>query len=115
MSGHLQSTLVRFLDDRGELGARDVHVGLEGRRPGIGPEVHHAASVVRTGELVNLIESETGTLEIGSGRVDPWPGLSARVDVSLDSNIGVAIHVPAGSHGRHATGQVKSREALGEV
>ena len=115
MSGDLQSALVRLLDRRGELGARDVHVRLERRCAFIGPEVHHAPRVVRPGELVNLVQPETRTLEIRTGRIDPWPGLSARVDVALDPDVGEAVHVSAGPHRRDSAGQIKPREALGDV
>ena len=109
MPRDLEPTLVRLLDRRAKLAARDVHVRLERRRAGIGPEVHHASCVVDAGELVHLGQSESRTLEIGRGRVEPGARPPSGIDVAE------AIHVPAGPHRRHAAGEIESREALGEV
>src|SRR5690242_17436105 len=94
----LEPALVRLLDDRAELGARDVHVGLDGRRAGVGPEVHHPPCVIRPRELVHLWETESRALEIRRRGVDPGTRLPARVDVPLDADIAEAVHVTAGAH-----------------
>ena len=112
---HLEAAFVRLLDRGPELRARDVHVRLERGRAGVGPEVHHASRVVRTGQLVYLIEAESRTLEIRRRRIEPRPRLLARIDVALDPDVTEAIHVATGAHRRDAAGEIQSCEALGEV
>src|SRR5882672_2523413 len=115
MTRDLHPALMRFRDRRAELGSRDVHVRFERSRAGIGPEIHHAPGVVRSRELVHLIETESRTFEIGRGRVEPWTRLPSGIDVVLDSEVTEAIQVSAGAHRRHATGEIESRKALGQV
>src|SRR3954465_3781574 len=115
MSGHFQPALVRFCDLRTKLGAGDVHVRLEGSRAGFRPEVHHSTRVVHARELMHLIESEPGAFQIWSGGINPGTWFLSRVDGALDSDLAEAVHVPAGSHRRHAARQIQSGEALGQV
>ncbi len=115
MTGHLHPPLMRLLDRRAELGARNVHVRLERRRAGIGPEIHHAPSVVSSRELVHLIQAESGTFEIGRGRVEPGTRLLSGIDVVLDSEVTKAVQVAAGAHRCHAPREIESREALRHV
>src|ERR1051325_7993767 len=64
---------------------------------------------------MDLHEAESGALEIRRGRVDPWAGALAAIDAALDVQLAEAVHVAAGSHRRHAAGEIETREALGEI
>ena len=113
MTRDLEPPLVRLLDRGAELGARDVHVRLERRRAGVGPEIHHAPRVVRSRELVHLIEAEPRTLQIRRGGVEPGTRLFSGFDVAPDPDVTEAVHVAPGTHRRHAASEIESRKALG--
>src|SRR5207244_2953498 len=112
---HLHPTLMRFLDRRAQLGAGDVHICLERGRARLGPEIHHPPTVGGSRQLVHLIEAESGTFEVGRGRVDPRTRLLAGIDGALDSEVTEAVQVAAGAHRCHAAREVESREALLQV
>mgnify|MGYP003693643547 CR=1 FL=1 len=44
------------------------------------------------GQLMDLTEVESGSLEIWRGGVDPWAGLVAAVDRAFDRELSVAVH-----------------------
>ena len=81
MPGDLEPAPVRLLHGGRELRARDVHVRLERRRAGIGPEARHARGVRGVLQLVHLREIEPGPLEVGRGGVHPRAGLLAARDL----------------------------------
>ncbi len=97
-------------DDCGfQLGARDVHVRLERRHSLIGPILYQLPCIVRAGQVGHLEEETHCSFKIGAGDVKVRAGELARVDISLQVQIGIGLDASGGAHRRHACGKVKSR------
>ena len=67
--GHLHSARVRFVDRGGQLGARDLHVGLERRRAFVGPVGDLLARILGVLQRVHLHE-RVRPVQVRRGRID---------------------------------------------
>ena len=113
--GELHPPGMGCLERGAQLRPGDVHVRLERRRAGVGPEVDHAACVIGARERVHLVQRQTGPFQVGRRRVDPRAGLAPFTDGARDLQLAVPVHVAGRAHGGDAAGQVQPCEALGQV
>ncbi len=111
MPRELEASAVRLVDRRAELGARDVHVGLERREALVGPMRHHLAGVLRAGERLDCENREAGPIQIRRGRVHLGPGDLPGIDRALQVEIGVGHEAARRANGGRAAREVEWWEA----
>ena len=114
VSRQLETALVRRLDRRRQLRARDRRVGLERLCAGVCPVVHELFGVLGSREHMRQ-RLRTVAVEVRRRRVDPRPGFAARLDVVAESNLREPVVRAGGSHRGHAAGEVQPRERLAGV
>ena len=115
VAGELEAVLVGLVDGGLELGAGDVHVGLEGGGSLGGPEVDGGAGVFGIAELVHLDEGGAGALEVGRGDVHVGAGEFAGVDLLLEVEVGVGLYRAGGAEGGDAGAEVEVGGGEGEL
>ena len=81
----------------------------------IGPVVHHASSVIRTGKLMHHWRERSDSFEIRRGDMHLWPNHAAAVDQLFDLEIVVRLNAAGSANRGHAERQIESREAESHV
>src|SRR6202000_2815768 len=113
--GEFEAALVGLVDGGLELGARDVHVGLEAGDALVGPEVDGGLCVGGVFELVHLEGEGAGAFEVGAGDVDVRAGDAAVVDGAAEVEVEIGLDGAGGAEGGDAGAEVETRRGEGHL
>src|SRR5689334_2887440 len=113
MARHLDAMPVSRIYGGLQLGARDIHVGLEGGDALGNPVLDRADSVLRPRELVHLGSESAGTFQIRASNIEPRTGHPARVDHALHVEVGIRLQAAGGAGCSDTACQIQSRKAEG--
>ena len=113
MAGHLDAAAMRLVDRGGKLAARDLHVGLERRRPSSVQYCTWRRASSGPFNVRNLDES-CRTVQVRRRRTIAGPGFWP-ASMRRSCEVHEPIHVAALSHRRHAAGEIQAREAFTEL
>src|SRR5690348_18329420 len=111
MSGDFDAALVRLLNGRGKLFARDVHVGLERSSAQIGPIVDQSSRLVRPSEFVHLRREGAWPFEIWPGDMNLRPDELASVNQFLKFEIRVWLDAASRTNCGYARRKIETRKA----
>src|ERR1700722_19438240 len=109
MAGHLQMMRMRGFNCGPQFGASDMHVSLEIRGAGRGPEVDEGGRVVWAGQCMHLHEEIAWTLEIGGRGLDMGADETARLNETAQVNVGIRLHRTGGSNRRNPVREIHAR------
>ncbi len=114
VTGDFQPATVGLVDRRAQLGARDLHVGLERCRAHIGPIRDLTPGVVRILQGVHL-QLVLWAVEVRCRGIHRRPWLQAAVNLPLEIEVHHAVGVAPRAHRRHAAGEIQPDEAGAEL
>ena len=109
MAGELHAVAVRLVDRGGELGRRDVHIGLGRGEAERGPVAHRRARLGRVAQRMELGMRRRRAFEIGRGEIEIGADQPPRLDLPPDAEIAVGIHRAGGARGGDAAGEIERR------
>ena len=94
------------------MGARDVHVSLEGCDAFTGPVGDGLARVLRAGEFVYLRKHRARTFKIRASDIHFGAGNHSLVNPLLEVQVGVGFDAAGSAHGGYSGSQVESGIAV---
>src|SRR5947208_14180101 len=107
MSGELEVVPMRLLDRGFELGAREMHVGLEGVDTLARPIGDFAPGILRRADLVTLDEESARTFEIRTCHIEMRSNQMAGIDLMLQAEVGIGFDAAGRAHRRPAVGEIE--------
>ena len=110
MAGDLHIVPMRLVDRGGELGGRDVHIGLGRGEAERGPVADQRARILRVAQRVELGNRRRGPLEIGRREVEIGPDHAPRLDLPPDAEVAIRIRRSTRPRGGDAAGEIELRE-----